>query len=66
MIPDTVRDRKFPETGKWEAVSVWDSNWDKHVQGLVDPDGNLHCVYDGYAPLLWAQDEADRMNKERR
>lgn len=62
MIPDSVRDRKFQPTGKWEAVMVYDSNWGRSIQGLVDPDGNLECVYDGHAPDLWAQGEADAIN----
>lgn len=64
-IPDTVSKRQFPATGKWEAVEVWDGNWDKSVQGVAAPDGKLDHVYDGFAPCGTARDEAERLNNRR-
>ena len=62
-IPDTVSKRQFPETGKWEAVQVFDSNWEKEVPGVVDPDGKLDHVYDGFAPWAVALDYARLRNR---
>lgn len=61
-VPDTVRKRQFPATGKWVAVEVFDSNWDRSVQGVVDPAGQLVLVYDGFAPSGTAQDYVGRTN----
>jgi hypothetical protein len=62
-IPDTVRKRQFPATGKWVAVEVYDTNWERQVQGLVNPAGELDCVWDGNAPFGWAQQQADVQNR---
>ena len=64
-IPDTVRKRQFPATGKWESVHVFDSNWEKEVPGVVDPDGNLDHVYDGFAPWGTARDYVEILNNGR-
>jgi hypothetical protein len=64
-IPDTVSKRQFPETGKWEAVQVFDSDWGREVPGLVDPYGNLDYVYDGFARFAEAQAQAERHNTRR-
>ena len=63
-IPDTVRQREWPATGKWEAVQVFDSNWEKAIPGVVDPEGKLSHVYDGFAPYWVAVDYADHLNNE--
>ena len=61
-IPDTVRKRQFPATGKWEAEQVFDSNRERDVWGVVDPRGNLNHVYGDYDCFWAALEDADRRN----
>lgn len=47
-IPDTVRERVFEPTHRWEVRFVYDSNWGKAVPAVVRPDGVLDHVYGGF------------------
>jgi len=62
-IPDTVKERSFAATGKWEVYHVWDSNWDKCVPAVVRPDGVIDHVYGGFPEGEWlAQQYVDDEN----
>jgi hypothetical protein len=56
-IPDTVKERAAAPTGKWEVYHVWDSNWDKAVPAVFNPDGVLDHVYSGYPEGEWLADQ---------
>lgn len=64
-IPDTVKERVFEPTHRWEVRFVYDSNWDKAVPAVVRPDGVLDHVYSGFPEdFFYAWTFVDEKNYE--